>query len=260
MPRVFIPSPSSAAQGLGGGVSSSFTFFCVLAFIGLIGLGIWQLKRHVWKEDLLASIATHQQMPPINLPAEAANINDDAVFRQFTAEGYYLHQDEIVVQGKTMNGTRGVYVVTPMVMYGQKILLVNRGWIPETLSHGEQRRGLIFPGFHKVHGVIWRLDRPAAFLPQNKPAKGLWLWMDQRMVDYFKDYYAQKFPNTTVIPYIVRMTVEEREGKVALPVPPPVELNVPNDHLQYAATWFILAGIVLVMYVIYYRKNVRKEA
>ena len=30
---------------------------------------------------------------------------------------------------------------------------------------------------------------------------------------------------------------------------------LPNDHLQYAITWFVLAGALSVIYVLYHRKR-----
>jgi surfeit locus 1 family protein len=32
-------------------------------------------------------------------------------------------------------------------------------------------------------------------------------------------------------------------------------LELPNDHLQYAITWFSLAIALVVIYVLYHRKN-----
>jgi surfeit locus 1 family protein len=32
-------------------------------------------------------------------------------------------------------------------------------------------------------------------------------------------------------------------------------LRLPNDHLQYAITWYALAAALLVIYVVYHRQN-----
>jgi surfeit locus 1 family protein len=35
-------------------------------------------------------------------------------------------------------------------------------------------------------------------------------------------------------------------------------LDIPNDHLQYALTWYALAAILVVMFVVYHRRQAKE--
>ena len=43
-----------------------------------------------------------------------------------------------------------------------------------------------------------------------------------------------------------------------LPIGGQTRIDLPNDHLQYAITWFSLAGALLVIYFIYHRRPPQK--
>jgi surfeit locus 1 family protein len=36
-------------------------------------------------------------------------------------------------------------------------------------------------------------------------------------------------------------------------------LELPNNHLQYAITWFLLAGAVVIIYLVYVRSAYRRR-
>ena len=42
------------------------------------------------------------------------------------------------------------------------------------------------------------------------------------------------------------VTADQRRSRTA-PLPLPVTVNIPNDHLQYAITWFALAVVWALM-------------
>src|SRR5262245_29893627 len=50
----------------------------------LIGLGVWQLKRAVWKEHLLARFAASEKLPPITWPTSPLKTEQLPLFRHAT--------------------------------------------------------------------------------------------------------------------------------------------------------------------------------
>ena len=60
-----VSAPQSAA-------SSSATIFALVGIAILIGLGIWQLDRKVWKEHLIATLTARLSRTPAPLPPREA--------------------------------------------------------------------------------------------------------------------------------------------------------------------------------------------
>jgi len=57
------------------------TIVVALAVLAMIGLGIWQLRRAAWKEELLDRFATAQSLPPVAFPA-VPPADDSLLFRR----------------------------------------------------------------------------------------------------------------------------------------------------------------------------------
>ena len=55
-----------------------------------------------------------------------------------------------------------------------------------------------------------------------------------------------------LLPIIIES--EQSPDSGALPIGGQTRINLPNDHLQYAVTWFGLAVVLLVSFSVYYRK------
>jgi len=60
------------------------TLVVTAAIAVLISLGVWQLKRAVWKEGLLAQYAAAEKLPPISWPTEPLDAKRLPLFRYAT--------------------------------------------------------------------------------------------------------------------------------------------------------------------------------
>ena len=60
------------------------TIVVAAAVAVLIGLGVWQLKRAVWKEQLLARFAAAEKLPPITWPTAPIKSEQLPLFRHAT--------------------------------------------------------------------------------------------------------------------------------------------------------------------------------
>ena len=85
------------------------------------------------------------------------------------------------------------------------------------------------------------------FRPENDPAGRLYNWPDLAAMTAQAD--LERAVDT------LYLAAEPKDGADApYPVAVPVAVELRNDHLQYALTWFALALALIVIYVIYHLK------
>jgi surfeit locus 1 family protein len=224
------------------------TIFTLFALIILCGLGSWQLKRLAYKTKLINQIQSEFVRDPMFTelaPGVLLQSKMHGVFfiRGFI-EGIYLHDKEILVGPRTMDGEKGYHVVTPFESFmSDDAILVNRGWIPHDLPRDQISRPA---NSMIITGTATKPAQPNGFTPANSPATDEWFWIDTVAI-------AEDKKLKSLMPYILYAD-PQRGGKwpVALPVP----FKTSHNHLQYALTWFSLA---LVLLGVYYFRFIRKK-
>jgi surfeit locus 1 family protein len=232
-------------------VSPFFTLFCLVVFIGLLGLGTWQVKRLVWKNTLEKSVSEQTAALPLLLPKVSDYTKKDLTFRRLIAGGFFLHDQEIVLQGKYLKNKQGAYILTPLLLQDNSIILVNRGWVPKDKTDPATRPESLRNDVQLLNGIGWVFDEPWVFLPNNNPKENLWLWADEQDL---MAYLAERNPGRRIYPVIFAQThvvFGKKEGD--LPIVPEKKIRIENDHLQYAITWYVLAIAIAGMYFAYRR-------
>ncbi|HVH78802.1 MAG TPA: SURF1 family protein [Stellaceae bacterium] len=222
------------------------TLFTVPGVLFLLALGVWQVQRLHWKEGLIAqrdaAVAAAPIAPPQAL-AEARTLE----FHNIVAEGTFLNDKELYVAASSENGGAGYQVITPCKLADGRMIFVNRGFVPTELKDPAKRAAGQLAGVQSVVGLLRvpPASKPSFFLPDNRPDINLWFWVDlpamahaDGIVDAVPFYLdADKTPNPGGWP----------KGGVT-------RLDLPNDHLQYAITWFSLAVALIVIYILYHRR------
>jgi surfeit locus 1 family protein len=215
------------------------TIAALTGLLILLALGSWQMQRLGWKERVLAERATAAAGQPVPLPPSDTVLTGEATealaFRRTEAQGVFLHEAERRVQGQYLTSTGrqpdqlGVHVVTPLRLVDGSLLLINRGWAPLT---GEIMRPM---GRVTVTGLIRPFPEKGWMQPENDPARDAWFRVEARsmttgltgpVAGYYLDAVAE--PGHTAPPY-------GGQSRIALP----------NNHLQYALTWYSLAVVLL---------------
>lgn len=223
------------------------TIFTVLAVILLLTLGTWQLYRMQWKNNLIAAVDSKMSLPVEELPAKIDNI-DDIMYRRFTVSGHYLNDQEIhlFTGPRAVRGTPGYDIITPLKRDDGSIVLVDRGWVPNDKKSSDTRPETLVTTGVTVEGMLHKGETPGRFTPENDPEKNLWFWIDTKAI-------SQKIEQPVGDFYLRRI---KKDDDADLPIGGDMAVSYRNDHLQYAITWYLLAFIAIVIYVLYhYRKE-----
>ncbi|MDR6770958.1 SURF1 family protein [Azospirillum sp. BE72] len=235
------------------------TLVTVLGLAVAIGLGTWQLERLQWKTDLVARIASQIAEPPVSLPSR---IDDPAAweFRPVTLSGHFLNDKELLLIARPHQGRVGYELLVPFQRAdGAGIVLVNRGFIPMDLRDPASRPAGQVKGDVGVKGIVRLPQQPGLFQPGNgMPQPGsAWMRPDPPAM-------AAALSLDRVAPVVVEMLPGQtfggqNAGLTGTPagtlagIEPRVDL--PNNHLQYALTWYGLAVTLAGIYVLSQRKR-----
>jgi surfeit locus 1 family protein len=228
------------------------TITTIPILIVLLGLGTWQLERLQWKEGLIADRAARATAAPIDLPEAGSRLSPDRLadldFRRAIATGRFLHDREMYLAARTMLGAVGHQVITPLQRADGSFVLLDRGWVPDDRRDPARRPDGQVEGVVTVEGTI---RAPAArhwLQPDNEPARNLWFWND---LDAMAGHAG--VPSERLVPVYLEAGPAPNPG--GLPVGGQTKVNLPNDHLQYAITWYGLAIALAVIYVVYHLRR-----
>ena len=223
------------------------TLFTIPVVAVLVALGVWQLQRLEWKSRLIAERATAVAAAPVSPPktlAEARALE----FHRVTVEGVFLHDKEILRNAIAAKGEAGFDVLTPLREEGGRIVFVNRGFVPTELKDRATRPTGQLAGTVRVSGLL-RVppqEKPGWFIPDNRPDRNAWFWIDLPAM-------AAADGLANVAPFYIDADAAPTPG--GWPKGGMTPLALPNDHLQYAITWFSLAAALVVIYLVYHNRG-----
>ncbi len=210
----------------------------LVMLVVLIGLGTWQLQRRDWKADILAQIDAAERLPAIPMPA------NPTPFAKVSVSGH-LRTDLVALYGAEVRAdTLGAHVIVPLERAGADPLLVDLGWAPNQL-----RAPLVFPA-GAIEGYVRPAEQAGAFSAKDDPSKRLFYTLDPPVIGAALGL-ARVAPTTLVA-----------MGPSVLGVfPQPVDSlpRPPDNHLQYALTWFGFAATLVIIFLLYARKSLRHE-
>jgi surfeit locus 1 family protein len=194
----------------------------------LIGLGVWQVQRLHWKEAVLADIDARIAAPPVAVPAAPDAVADR--FLPVRAEGLFTGEGLDVLASVKQVGA-GYRRIAVLETADGRRLLVDRGFVRDAPSLPPRATG---PA--DVTGNLHWPDEVDGFTPDPDPVRGLW---------FARDLPAMAGALGTEPVLIVARAVAPPDPQVT---PRPVDgAGIPNDHLGYAVTWFLLAVVWLGM-------------
>jgi surfeit locus 1 family protein len=211
-----------------------------------VALGLWQLERLQWKRGLIAQRETAVAAAPVSSPqtiAEARALE----FHSVTVDGVFLNDKELYLNATGPRGGAGFHVLTPLREETGRTVLVNRGFVPSERRGPATRPQGQPAGTLHIRGLL-RLapeQKPSWFIPDNRPDIDYWFWIDLPAMAA-----ANHLDPTNVAPFYIDADATPNPG--GWPQGGTTPLALPNNHLQYAITWFSLAAAALVIYVVYH--------
>ncbi|WP_425099223.1 SURF1 family protein [Tropicibacter sp. S64] len=206
----------------------------------LVGLGTWQLQRLEWKRGILSEIESRiggapQPLPDMVSPAEqkyqpvalSGSIGEEALF--------------VLVSAKQLGA--GWRVISPFTTEDGRTILLDRGFTPVDRKQAPARAEPV-----TVQGNLhWPDDRNSS-TPDNDVAKNTWFARDiGAMAEALK---------TEPLLVIARQITPPDPGLTLMPVD---TAGIPNDHLQYAITWYSLAVVWLIMTAALIRRRSKED-
>lgn len=221
-------------------------FAVLAAFLILVGLGTWQLQRKAWKEGLLATLEERLSAAPVPLPptVEWSRLSQSGdEFRRVSLTANFLHDREALVYtvGSSLRDGApsgpGYEVFTPARLANGRIVMVDRGFVPENRRDPADRPDGQVTGRVQITGALRWPEIRSVFTPADQPDRNLWFVRDSEAIAAAK--------NLDAAPFYVAQEAPSAPG--GWPQPARLVPRLPNTHLQYAVTWYGLAFALLVV-------------
>lgn len=196
--------------------------FGIVGVAILLSLGVWQVHRLAWKTAILDEIGARLAADPVPVPRDPTPEAD--AYRRVVATGT-VGEGELDVY--TSNPPQGVgyRVIVPLTLADGRRILLDRGFVPIAQKDKARHTGPI-----RVEGSLaWPQETDYFTSPPDRE-KDIWFARDVPLM-------------ADALGTLPIMLVTAASDDPDAPTPMPVTVNIPNDHLQYAITWFLLAVV-----------------
>jgi surfeit locus 1 family protein len=224
------------------------TLWFLPMFAVLIGLGTWQVERLHWKVALIAQMNANLSATPLT-PGEILKLpTAEAQYHRVALAGRFDNSKEAFAFATDANGRPVYHVLTPLILADGKALIVDRGMIPPELRDPRSRAAGQLEGERHIVGV-WRTPDPAnLFTPKPNLQTRLWFARDMAAMAALDHLQL-------LAPVVVEADAAPNPG--GWPKGGQTVISLPNNHLQYAITWYLMALGLLAVYLAYHRQRGR---
>ena len=197
----------------------------------LLSLGVWQVERLAWKEALIGQLETRMKAEPISL--------QEAIKKK--AAGQDVEYVKVKLTGQidgnnlrkvaSINGEPGWEILSPFKTADGQLVLVDLGAIAENQIYSATQVPQTFEAVIRIH------NKGAGFFDaDNDPEKNIWYWWD--LPEMMATAFAKS--DGAPVPFILQKLPSPNDSNIPFSEAPKVELT--NNHLGYAITWFGLAA------------------
>jgi surfeit locus 1 family protein len=192
----------------------------------LVWLGTWQMQRLAWKQSLLAEIDARMVAAPVALP-DAPDATADQYLPVAVTGVLDPAYIRVLVSQKQIGA--GYRIISPLTV-GDRRILVDRGFmLVEDQLPALPTGPVTFSG-----NLLWPVEVDA-YTPAPDLGKNIW--------------FARDLPAMAAALDTEPMLIVARQGPDGGVITPlPIDgAGIPNDHLNYAITWYSLAVVWLGM-------------
>ena len=210
-----------------------FNIFVFLVITLFCALGTWQLVRLQWKNNLINQISEGLKSPAINYSNKI-----QTNYQRVIVDGEYNFEKQIYLYSLNKKGVPGYDVVTPFKTVDSENILINRGWI-KAVQKNESKINKIMN--RKIQGLLHKNIKKNIFKPDNDIKENFWFSID---INQIQETMGKKFNKHVVF-------LEDK--KVDTPRPKKITINISNNHLKYAITWYSIS-VSIFFYFLYFRR------
>ena len=223
----------------------TFHSLILLALASLLYLGYWQLHRLEWKTELLSTIKDGQAEDYIEYPFGVKD--NEFSYKKSFLSGKIDQSKELYFFNINSYGQSGYNIIVPLATK-DKTVYIDLGWTNFTNINYENFTFRSLVGELDLKGILIYSKKRRAFSPQPDTVKNNWYLMNIEEMDQYTGLNSEK--------YIFRVLDQEYYSDLLNEF---TSVNIPNNHLQYAITWFALALSIAGMYITYIYKNILKK-
>ena len=212
-------------------IKSLDIFFIIFIFI-VLSLGTWEVFRLDLKNNLISNLENNLKKNFVSFNIDIDQEYTKVLLKKKDLKSkiflYHLNKGEI-----------GFKVIVPYEVNSSLIVLVDKGWVRKdkiNLIKNTLLNDDVIVGYTK------KITKKNLFTPNNNIKEDFLYSID---VDSLK-----KSLNKNIYPLLIIQTSKINKDII----PNEYEVRIPNNHLQYAITWYGLA-IVTIIFFLYYRKK-----
>ena len=241
--------------------ATTFAAFTLVMVAMFAGLGIWQLQRRVEKHALIAALTERLADQPGPLPQAAqwsmlSPASDEFRRVRFVATYQNLPDAMVYSSGSAVRedvSGPGTWAFLPARLASGETVVINTGFVPNTMQDRAQQDRAVKPlvtGAPVALTGYLRFPEAAGLLtPAEDTRKRLWFARDHLAM-------ARALSWGEVAPFYVDLETPVPDS--GIPKPGPLTVHLKDDHLQYAITWFGLAGAVAIAFGVWLRRQHRE--
>jgi cytochrome oxidase assembly protein ShyY1 len=236
--------------------SSGFAVFTFVMVALFVSLGLWQLQRRVEKHALIAALTERLAAAPAPLPPPSQWSGLTAErdeFRRVSFSATYAHLADAMVYSSgsavrdDISGP-GTWAFLPAQLSSGETVVVNAGFVPNTMQERSVEDRAVVPLMTDrpvtLTGYLRFPERAGLLTPAESPAKRLWFARDHLSM-------ARTLFWGEVAPFYIDLETPVPENDI--PKPGALQVHLRDDHMQYAITWFSLAGAVVIAFLVWLR-------
>ncbi|MCE8000424.1 MAG: SURF1 family protein [Rhodobiaceae bacterium] len=219
------------------------TLFLIASLPVLLWLGTWQLQRLEWKLGLVEQMEARLDAPAIAIEDASPGIDDE--FRRYRLSGAFDAGVEFHWLATSEAYGIGYLIFAPFTLQDGRKVMVNRGFIPSPLKEDIANR---LGGTASFEAIARVPEMPGALDATNDITANIWFTRDTAAM-------ADLAGGGDYLPIYL-----EKLGEVAeedWPKPGAAKVTLVNNHLDYALTWYGLALVLVVIYLVFHRSQGR---
>jgi cytochrome oxidase assembly protein ShyY1 len=204
----------------------ALTAFLLIMIYLFIRLSDWQFDRYNTRIQNNEITTTALNSEPIKL-TDLSQVSDLKDWQKVSIKGEFMDSDAKLLRRQYLESSLGFWVITPLKLDNDKVILVNRGWIPIAESSTSQQEIPSSPqGDVTIIGYVQTL-KDTRSEPEDLPLN---------QINYLNSTHFSSQPLSTNFLQLASMS--PMDNQVAI-IPLPELSNGP--HFSYAIQWILFA-------------------